>query len=78
MRLCKFRFNLVLNWFWVRVIWKLRVFNVVFKLQNMLEVSLQNWILSCNLWVTVAPDVAERVKGLVRVTCEEYIALPWG
>jgi hypothetical protein len=47
-------------------------------LQNVLEVSLQNWILSCDLRVTVTPNVAEWVKGLIWVTCEEYIALLWG
>ena len=73
-----FRFHLVLNLFWVRVIWNLRVFNIVFKLQNVLEVSLQYWILSCNLRVTVTPNVAEWVKSLIWVTCEEYIALLWG
>ena len=54
------------------------VLQCCFKVQNVLEMGLQNWILSCNLWVTVTPDVAEWIKGLIRVTCEEYIALLWG
>ena len=76
--MCNFWFNLVLNWLRVRVVLKLWFFNVVFKVQNVLEMGLQNWILSCNLWVTVTPDVAEWIKGLIRVTCEKYIALLWG
>ena len=76
--MCNFWFNLVLNWLRVRVVLKLWFFNVVFKVQNVLEMGLQNWILSCNLWVTVTPDVAEWIKCLIRVTCEKYIALLWG
>ena len=76
--MCNFWFNLVLNWLRVRVVLKLWFFNVVFKMQDVLEMSLQNRILSCNLWVTVTPDVAEWIKGLIRVTCEKYIALLWG
>ena len=73
-----FWFNLVLNWLWVRVVLKLGFLNVIFKVQNVLEMGLQNWILGCDLWVTVAPDVAEWIKCLIRVTCEKYITLLWG
>ena len=46
-------------------------------MKDVLEVLLDDWVLSCKLRVCVTPDVGEWIKPQIWVTCEKDIALSW-
>ena len=42
-------------------------------MKDVLKMFLDDEVLSCKLWVSVAPDVCERLKPQIWVTCEKDI-----